>query len=75
MFDAVAAAYAVDPAVCPVTPLHIEVDDAGFTRVKPGAPNVQACLEPHTDAFFNFMMPRLLGQRLYGKNVCSAANP
>ena len=73
MFDAVAAAYAVDPAVCPTTPLHIEVDDAGFTRVKPGPPNVQACLEPHTDAFFSFIMPRLLDQQLYGKSACSAA--
>ena len=71
MFDAVAAAYAVNPQVCPTTPLHIEVDDKGFTRIKPGAPNVEACLEPHTDAFFEFAMPRLLDQKLIGSKVCT----
>lgn len=72
MFDAVAAAYAANPQVCPTTPLHIEVDDKGFTRVKPGAPNAEACLEPQTDAFFNFAMPRLLNQRMIGNKVCTA---
>jgi len=73
MFDVVAAAYAIDPAVCPTTPLHIEVDVAGFTRVKPGTPNTQSCLEPRTDAFFKLLMPRLLNQRLRGDRVCTVA--
>jgi purine nucleosidase len=73
MFDVVATGYAVDPQVCPTTPLHIEVDEAGFTRVKPGAPNAQVCLEPHTDAFFNLLMPRLLNQKLAGNQVCTAS--
>jgi inosine-uridine nucleoside N-ribohydrolase len=73
MFDVVATAYAVDPQTCPTTPLHIEIDKAGFTRVKPGAPNAQVCLEPQTDAFFKFMMPRLLNQKLAGEHVCTVA--
>jgi purine nucleosidase len=70
LFDAVATAYAVDPASCPTTPLHIEVDAKGYTQVTPGAPNVQACLEPHGDAFFRLLMPRLLHQTLAGEQVC-----
>jgi inosine-uridine nucleoside N-ribohydrolase len=73
MFDVVAAAYAANPQVCPTTPLHIEVDEAGFTRVKPGAPNAQVCLEPQADSFFKFMMPRLLNQRLTGEHVCTVS--
>jgi inosine-uridine nucleoside N-ribohydrolase len=72
MFDVVAAAYAVDPKVCPTTPLHVEVDDAGFTRVQPGTPNVQACIEPRQEAFFKLLISRLLNQRLVGEHACIA---
>jgi inosine-uridine nucleoside N-ribohydrolase len=72
MFDVVAAAYAIDPKVCPTTPLHVEVDDAGFTRVQPGTPNVQACIESRDDAFFKLLIPRLLDQRLVGAHACIA---
>jgi purine nucleosidase len=72
MFDAVAVAYAADPTSCPTTPLHIEVDEKGFTRVTPGPPNAQACLEPKEDAFFKLLMPRLLNQRLAGDQACTS---
>jgi inosine-uridine nucleoside N-ribohydrolase len=72
MYDAVAAAYAIDPATCPTTPLHIEADEKGFTRVTPGSPNVQACLEPKEEAFFNLLIPRLLNQRLADNQACTA---
>jgi inosine-uridine nucleoside N-ribohydrolase len=71
LFDAVAVAYAADPTSCPTTPLHIEVDEKGFTRVTPGPPNAQACLEPKEEAFFKLLMPRLLNQRLAGDQVCT----
>jgi inosine-uridine nucleoside N-ribohydrolase len=71
MFDAVAAAYAIDPATCPTTPLHIEVDAKGFTRVTPGPPNANVCLEPKQEAFFNLLIPRLLNQRLADGQVCT----
>jgi purine nucleosidase len=70
MYDVVATAYAINPETCPTTPLHIEVDDKGFTRITPGAPNANVCLEPHTDAFFNLLMPRLLNQNMTGTQVC-----
>jgi purine nucleosidase len=73
LFDPVAAAYVIDPKVCPTTPLHIEVDDAGFTRVKQGTPNAQVCLQPQEDAFFKLLTPRLLNQRLTGTRVCVAS--
>ncbi|HEY6413772.1 MAG TPA: nucleoside hydrolase [Edaphobacter sp.] len=74
LFDAVAAAYAIKPEVCPTTPLHIEVDKAGFTRVQPGTPNANVCLEQQTDAFFKLLMPRLMNQNLIGNEVCTAPN-
>ena len=38
----------LDPSLCPLTPMHITVDEAGNTRETPGAPNAQVCL--HSDA-------------------------
>lgn len=74
LFDAVAAAYAIKPEVCPTTPLRIEVDDAGFTRVQPGMPNANVCLEQQTDAFFKLLMPRLMNQNFVGNQVCVTPN-
>ncbi|WP_222597534.1 nucleoside hydrolase [Edaphobacter albus] len=73
LFDAVAAAYAIDAKTCPMTPLHLEVDDKGMMRTTPGSPNANACLEPKEDAFFSLLMPRLLNQRLVGTETCIAA--
>jgi inosine-uridine nucleoside N-ribohydrolase len=66
MFDAVAAAYAIDPSQCPTTPMKIEVDAKGFTREVPGAANAFVCLHSDSDKFFEFYMPRLLKQRMAG---------
>jgi purine nucleosidase len=60
MFDAVAVAYTTDPQQCPVTPLHIEIDAAGFTREKSGQPNSYVCLSSDTDSFFRFYLARVL---------------
>ncbi len=70
MFDAVAVAYAIDSAQCPVTPMRIVIDDKGFTREAEGAPNAFVCLRSDSDKYFEFYMPRLLAQRLAG--VCTA---
>jgi inosine-uridine nucleoside N-ribohydrolase len=72
LFDVVAAAYAIAPETCPMTPLHIEVDDKGMTLPTEGPPNAQACLQPHSEAFFNLLMPRLLEQHMVGSKVCVA---
>lgn len=72
MFDVVAAAYALKPELCPATSMHIDVDDKGFTREGPGAANVNVCLNSDSDRFFQFLMPRLLEQRLQGTSSCLA---
>ena len=72
LFDAVAAAYAIDASSCPMTPLHIEVDDKGLTRDTTETPNAQACLEPHPEKLFSLLMPRFLEQNMVGRQVCIA---
>jgi purine nucleosidase len=60
LFDVMAVAYVLEPALCPVTPLQITVDQEGYTRTGTGAPNASACLASDSDQFFRFLMPRLL---------------
>jgi purine nucleosidase len=71
MFDAVAVAYAIDPAQCPATPMKLDVDAKGFTREAAGKPNTEVCLRSDSDTFFSFYMPRLLQQKLSGS--CASA--
>jgi purine nucleosidase len=66
LFDDVAVAYAIDPELCPATPMKIEVDAKGYTREVQGAPNAFVCLRSDSDKFFEFYMPRLLEQKLNG---------
>jgi purine nucleosidase len=58
LFDAVAAAYAVKPEVCPTTPMRIEVDDKGFTKKVDGAANTNVCLHSTAGGFFAVFLPR-----------------
>jgi purine nucleosidase len=60
LFDVMTIAYVVEPQLCPVTPLHIEVDKDGSTRVTHGAPNASACLNSDPERFFHFLLPRLM---------------
>ncbi len=55
---------AIDGNLCPSQPMHIHVDDQGYTRVEPGAPNAFVCLHSDSDRFFQFLLPRLMEQRL-----------
>jgi purine nucleosidase len=66
LFDPVALAYAISPEVCPMKPMHIDVDDQGYTRPGAGAPNAQVCLDSHSDDFFRLFMTRILQQKLDG---------
>jgi purine nucleosidase len=61
LFDAMAVAAAIDPALCPTTPMRIEVDDKGFTRPIAGTPNANVCLNSDSDQFFHFYIPAILG--------------
>ncbi len=60
VFDAMAMAYAIKPELCPTTPLHIRVDEKGYTREESGTPNVEVCLKSDSDHFFEFYLPRIL---------------
>jgi|SRR5581483_1651414 len=66
LYDAVAAAFAIDPQLCPVTPLRLEIDDKGYTRPVAGAPNAQVCLKSNFDDFLHFYLGRVLRQNLRG---------
>jgi len=65
LFDPMTIAFLVNPTLCPVQPMHIRVDDKGFTRPDPGPPsapnppNAQVCLDSEPDAFFRFLLPRV----------------
>lgn len=60
LYDPMAVAYALNPDLCPTTPMHIVVDDKGYTRVEKGAPNANVCLESSPDKFFDFYLHRVM---------------
>ena len=59
LFDPMTIAFLVNPNLCPVQPMHIRVDQKGFTRPDAGSPNAQVCLDSNPDAFFRFFLSRL----------------
>jgi inosine-uridine nucleoside N-ribohydrolase len=65
LFDPMTIAFLVNPSLCPVQPMHIRVDELGYTRPDPGPPNApnppnaQVCLESNPDAFFRFYLSRV----------------
>jgi purine nucleosidase len=63
LYDAMAVAVVMKPALCPVVPMHIRIDDAGFTREESGAPNANVCLHSDADEFFHFYLREVLQTR------------
>jgi purine nucleosidase len=61
LFDPMTVAFALRPELCPVTPLHIRVDEKGFTREEPGTSNAQVCLNSNSDDFFKFYLKTVAG--------------
>jgi len=59
LFDPMTIAFLVNPSLCPAQPIHIRVDEKGFTRPESGSPNAQVCLDSSPDTFFRFLLPRL----------------
>ena len=59
LFDPVAVAYAIQPELCPATPMHIDVDEKGFTRRGEGAPNANVCLRSDEKGFLELLTGRI----------------
>jgi len=59
LFDLVPVAYALQPELCPTRPMHLEVDEKGFTRSGEGAPNVQVCLQPDEHGILDLLLNRI----------------
>jgi inosine-uridine nucleoside N-ribohydrolase len=64
LFDAMAVAYVIQPELCPVTKLRIEIEKDGLTREVNGEPNASVCLESDSEKFFRFAMPRWMKPNL-----------
>ena len=58
LFDPMTIAFIDKPELCPVQPMHIVVDDKGFTRATSGPANAQVCLKSDPEAFFRFYLSR-----------------
>jgi purine nucleosidase len=52
LFDPMALAFILDPQLCPVRPMHIVVDEKGFTRAEAGTPNAQVCMNSNPEGLF-----------------------
>src|SRR6267378_591678 len=65
LFDPMTIAFLVNPSLCPVRPMHIRVDEKGFTRPDagfpsaPSTPNALVFLDSNPDAFFRFYLSRV----------------
>ena len=62
LFDPVTIAFMVNPNICPVEPMHIRVDDKGFTRREAGETNAQVCMKSDETAFFRLLIGRIAAQ-------------
>jgi purine nucleosidase len=62
LFDPMTLVFALRPELCPVTGMHIRVDEKGFTREEPGAANAQVCLDSNAENFFKFYLKRVADQ-------------
>lgn len=63
MYDPMTLAWLLEPSLCPLTPMHISVDDAGNTKETPGTPNAQVCLHSEADDFLRFYVKKLTARR------------
>jgi inosine-uridine nucleoside N-ribohydrolase len=59
LYDPMTLASMLEPSLCPLTPLHLTVDEAGNTKETQGPPNAQVCLHSDADAFLHFYVRRV----------------
>ncbi len=60
LFDPLVVASLLEPALCPTTPMRLRVDEQGYTREEPGAPNAEVCLTSNREGFLDLLLARLL---------------
>jgi len=62
LYDPMTLASLLEPSLCPMTPMHLTVDEAGNTKETQSAPpNAQVCLHSDADAFLHFYVKRVAG--------------
>lgn len=59
LYDPMTLASMLKPSLCPLTAMHLAVDEAGNTKEMPGTPNAQVCLHSEADAFLQFYVRRV----------------
>ena len=59
LYDPMTIAFIDDPTLCPVAPMHVDIDSEGMTRRGAGPANAQVCLHSDSEAFFRFYLSRL----------------
>jgi len=59
LYDPLAVAHAIDPELCPASPMRLTIDGRGFTRRRSGPPNSLACLRADNGRLLDFYMLRL----------------
>jgi inosine-uridine nucleoside N-ribohydrolase len=59
MYDPMTLAWLLEPSLCPLTPMHLTVDDMGNTKETPGAPNAQVCMHSSAEAFAHFYVKKV----------------
>jgi inosine-uridine nucleoside N-ribohydrolase len=59
LFDPMTLVYALRPELCPVTAMHIRVDEKGFTREESGPANAQVCLDSNSEDFFRYYLKQV----------------
>ena len=59
LYDPMTLASLLEPSLCPMTPMHLVVDDSGVTRTTAGAPNADVCLHSDAEAFLRFYVRRV----------------
>jgi purine nucleosidase len=75
LFDPMTITFILRPEICPVQPMHIDVDAKGYTRPGQGSPNAQVCLHSDSEAFFRFYLSRFASQAAEGSSWMKTPPP
>jgi inosine-uridine nucleoside N-ribohydrolase len=60
LHDALPIVFIANPDLCPAKPMRIAIDEKGLTRVDPGRPNANVCLQSDQQLFFKYFMGRFI---------------